>query len=307
MGMFTKRMLALRDDRVLLCYGWQGGGACRLAEKYLSEKVPTSTEESLVEKSGAETVLTTTEESLGEKSAIEKSSLDVEVNATEIRSQSNLDLDGKLPPIPWGNEHAFCNSSVRKIEVERLADDRFVVCFEGSSDAAAQQDAVNKHVLACSLGAIVDDGELLPFTNATSLELGNARLVSIAVAAAGRRFAVCFVPRKAVSSRAQASNPSARKTSNQSAGKISNQSAGKLSNQSAGKKSNQSAAKASNQSGAKTKAAAGKATATRKYTSTKGYIPTGDMLCRWAQLTGGNRGGSIKWVKEPSPLVLSDL
>lgn len=92
--------------------------------------------------------------------------------------------EGLLPPLSWGDEHVFHLGASNRIELERLKDHQFVVCYERAISNST----------ACRLG-VLKEGQgsctynLLPFGE--EVKSGVGRLVSVSVASAGSRFAVC--------------------------------------------------------------------------------------------------------------------
>eukprot|EP00928_Gymnodinium_smaydae_P068526 TRINITY_DN51693_c0_g1_i1.p1 TRINITY_DN51693_c0_g1~~TRINITY_DN51693_c0_g1_i1.p1 ORF type:complete len:259 (+),score=61.61 TRINITY_DN51693_c0_g1_i1:59-835(+) len=152
MRMRARKMLALTKDRIVMCFAHPEVSSCRTAE------VP------VVKPSKAQTPEAKTQAVL---------------QALTAADFATAEAAGQLlPAVPWHEARVFEEPGADRLEVERLGDDRFVVCFERSSDRR----------IACGIG-LLENGRLAPF--AAPLALGHGRLVSISVSAAGRRFAVC--------------------------------------------------------------------------------------------------------------------
>eukprot|EP00929_Paragymnodinium_shiwhaense_P008122 TRINITY_DN112060_c0_g1_i1.p1 TRINITY_DN112060_c0_g1~~TRINITY_DN112060_c0_g1_i1.p1 ORF type:complete len:325 (+),score=50.32 TRINITY_DN112060_c0_g1_i1:109-975(+) len=154
-GMLRRKILALNDAKVVLCFTQKDGGGCRAA--VLAQENSSSPDEA-------------------------SSPEPVHTEATE-EPTSPMEDTGLLPTVPWGETALFSlpSGGTSRLEMERLDDARFVACFQRAVDS----------VVACSVG-LVDNNGLQPF--ASALELGPGHLVSISIAAAGRRFSVCAQP-----------------------------------------------------------------------------------------------------------------
>lgn len=91
-------------------------------------------------------------------------------------------LDGKnvLPPLPWGQSSPFLEQASvgNHLELARMGDDRFLVCFESSLSMQ----------VFCRLGLVQNDSVI---TYAALLEDSRARLVSVSSSGKGSEFAVC--------------------------------------------------------------------------------------------------------------------
>lgn len=91
-------------------------------------------------------------------------------------------LDGKnvLPPLPWGQSSAFLEQASvgNHLELARMGDDRFLVCFESSLSMQ----------VFCRLGLVQNDSVI---TYGALLEDSRARLVSVSSSGKGSEFAVC--------------------------------------------------------------------------------------------------------------------
>lgn len=91
-------------------------------------------------------------------------------------------LDGKnvLPPLPWGQSSPFLEQASvgNHLELARMGDDRFLVCFESSLSMQ----------VSCRLGLVANDSVI---TYGALLEDSRARLVSVSSSGNGSEFAVC--------------------------------------------------------------------------------------------------------------------
>merc|ERR1740123_1916608 len=157
--MSFRRVVALSEDHVAMCFSRADGAACKVAAGFAQH--PTAAPEGAA------------------------------ISAASLSSLSS--------PLAWGEPRFLDSARpTGRIEVERLGSDRFVVCFERLPAGAAQGapvPAVGKMVV-CSLGLVETAGAesgssilLQPFEEA--LELGAGKLVAVSVLEAGRRFAVC--------------------------------------------------------------------------------------------------------------------
>jgi len=206
MSMSTRRVFALTPDRVVMCYAQERGGACKIASGPLDDS-PLDSARSKAARPAAAAAAPAPAFSL---LASNGSSAPVD---PEVFHHPNL-----LPAIPWGQEWRFeSGSPVVRIEAERLAEDRFVVCFQrrhgGSAKAGAAEGG---HSIACGVGfadaaggsdaeATRSGRQILP--SGGILELGAGRLISVSVLEAGKRFAVCH--RDAGSERRASATPTA--------------------------------------------------------------------------------------------------
>lgn len=185
MGMSSRKVLAVTADHVVMCYSRVDGAACKLAAG--------------VAGSGP---------FVAPSAAAPGAAPDEAAGHPQTQQQGgglNFSMPGLLPAMAWA-EPQFLDAGrpVDRIEAERLAADRFVVCFERLPIAAPEDSTGTSSArsVACSLGLVersepaadaAADAEaafvLRPF--AEKLELGPGRLVAVSVLEAGRRLAVC--------------------------------------------------------------------------------------------------------------------
>jgi len=160
-GMLSRRILALNDAKVVLCYTHKEGGCCRAAVLPLPPDGAAGAEQENAEESS-----------------------DSPASTPEAETDAASTSSGLLPAMPWGDTALFelPSGGTLRLEIERLDDSRFVVCYQRAADS----------VVACSVGLIDRKEGLRPFV--APLELGPGHLVSISIAAAGRRFSVCAQP-----------------------------------------------------------------------------------------------------------------
>lgn len=162
LGMSARKVLALTGDMVVMCYARADGGGCKAAASAFNGTFH------------------------DQARAAESSS-----NATGTIS---IARDPRLlPGLPWGAQQLFhAGGSVTRVEAERLASDRFVVCFQRS-------DADGQSIIACNVGVIAAIAESLDGQEAVPqllefgkpLEMGPGSLVAVSVLEAGKSFAVC--------------------------------------------------------------------------------------------------------------------
>jgi len=180
MGMTSRQVIALSTGRVVLCYGRPQGGGCKAArvaakggEHAASLQAAVAT--AAVEASKEEGMANSQEEGIAV--------------AAQVQNETGL-----LPPLPWGATQIFHEAATARVELERLTDSSFAICF---------QRPFPDGTIACSLGLLDLEGskadaeegaslKLHPF--AAPLELGPGRLVSVVVTGAGHRFAACHRP-----------------------------------------------------------------------------------------------------------------
>jgi len=176
LGMSSRKVFALTSDLVVMCYARVDGGGCKVA-------------------AGA---FNSTAHNRGQIAESSRNASD----ASSIARDPRL-----LPSLPWGDPRLFEDGgNVTRIEAERLAKDRFVVCFQ-RSDAHRQQS------IACSVGILTVEAPELEGSEEVlrlqefgqPLELGFGHLIAVSVIEAGKRFAVCHRDHKAVAK----SNPMA--------------------------------------------------------------------------------------------------
>lgn len=89
----------------------------------------------------------------------------------------------KLRRVPWGDTTIFEAGEVDRLELERLAPERFAVCYRRVADGT----------VACSHGELRQGEELALKVFSHPLELCKGRLVSLTSGYAGQRFNICAV------------------------------------------------------------------------------------------------------------------
>jgi len=96
-------------------------------------------------------------------------------------AKTNNSVPELFPELPWGTPQHFLeiSSSLGRLEVVRLSDERFLACFEHGSDA----------MVSCRFGAAEAGSEVPSF--GSRLDLGPGRMVSLTATRAGKGFAIC--------------------------------------------------------------------------------------------------------------------
>ena len=97
--------------------------------------------------------------------------------AVEDGSESTSKL---LPPLPWGQSFPFLEQASvgNHLELARMGDDRFIVCFETTPTMQ----------VSCRMGSVANDTAVISY--GALLEYSPARLVSVSPGQ-GSQFAVC--------------------------------------------------------------------------------------------------------------------
>jgi len=84
-----------------------------------------------------------------------------------------------FPSLPWGELHPFSEAVLGRCEVERISNDRFLVCFENGL----------RQVVSCRLAVLGADTD---FEFGPELDAGSGRLSSVAATSGGVGFGVCL-------------------------------------------------------------------------------------------------------------------
>lgn len=190
-GMTDRKLISLSSHCFVLCYAREEDGGCRAASVDPAADAPAA-----VSKAIAATNDTAGAVAADDAAAIAGAVIDT---LTGLGAGATAGAEGGegrighnprlLPPLLWGTAQPYWRGRVERLEAERLSPGRFAVCFQRSTGATS--------AVACTAGALEDSvkaaaapSELGPF--APVLDIGPGRLISITVARAGLRFAVCL-------------------------------------------------------------------------------------------------------------------
>lgn len=180
MGMSTRRVVALTDEHVVLCYARPDGGGCQATIKIPRQQL--SSERSIPSMIGDAEMIEKKNQMLnvGDQGSISNQSKKrMDVSVTDSLFDESVWDSNQFPEQPfhdaaWGSKQLFTDVVVVRVEVERLDHDRSVVCFERSIDRGGGGG------VACIVGYIEGDA-LLPFGTPLELRSPKARLVSVSV------------------------------------------------------------------------------------------------------------------------------
>lgn len=165
-SMSKRRTRALTSSRVVLCYVRRNGegGGCRIAAGVLDKNPLANADQAL----GPE-----------ETATLSGGNWSYEPIANDPRM---------LPTLSWGTEWVpETDGNYTRLEVERLTDELFVVCF--------QCRPVEGGRTICTIGSVVSDeggSHAKIKTYGMPLDVDAVRLVAVQPGQTGKRFAVCY-------------------------------------------------------------------------------------------------------------------
>lgn len=201
-GMELRQVVALSATSVVMCFSTPEHSGCKLSRDFSLEAAAYSSTAAVApeeaEQGGQPSALDAARGAAAAPEEAEQGSQPGGAGAAAADQGGQLANASAaeetfLPVLQWEPLQRFHSSRASHLEVQRLSEGAFVVCFDHPADPATELtvDGVDpeQYVVACSLGSVATAGGLQPF--GPPLRLGTGRLVAVVARGNGRSFSVC--------------------------------------------------------------------------------------------------------------------